>query len=70
MDLPIYCTIDGRLVKVVADENGAALVLAFEPKLNHFIPRMSLLERVVLQDEQVVELTEEEFEAQLADAPF
>ena len=65
MDLPIYCVVDTRLVKVVGNDDGTADVLVFDPRTGDFFRRMDLLERVLMQDEFVVELTESEFEAQL-----
>ena len=65
MDLPIYCIVDKRLVKVVQDHDGTANVLQHDPVSGQFQRRMDLLERVVMQDEWVIELTEDEFVQQL-----
>ncbi|MBX5480894.1 MAG: hypothetical protein IRZ16_03440 [Myxococcaceae bacterium] len=66
MDLPIYCVVDTRPVKVVGNPDGTLDVLAFDPASGDFVRRMDLLERVIMQDECVIELTEEEFEARVA----
>ena len=66
MDLPIYCVVDIRPVKVVAGSHGGVEVLAWEAETGTFVRRMDLLDRVILQDDWVVELTEEEFDAHLA----
>ena len=65
MDLPIYCVVDTRPVKVVAAPDGGVEVLAFDVTSGDFVRRMDLLERVLLQDDWVVELTESEFEAHM-----
>ena len=63
MDLPIFCVIDTRPVKVVASgEDGEIDVLAWDAASGDFVRRMELLDRVIMQDEWVVELTESEFE--------
>ena len=41
-------------------------MLAYNPGTGEFVRRMDLLDRVILQDTRVVELTEEEFDAYLA----
>jgi hypothetical protein len=66
MDVPIFCVVDTFPVKVVGTDDGALEVLAYDPGTGEFIRRMDLLERVLMQDDWVVELTEEEFEAHLA----
>lgn len=66
MDLPIYCVVDTRPVKVVSGQDGGVEVYAFDAESGEFVRRMDLLERVLIQDDWVVELTEEEFEAHLA----
>jgi hypothetical protein len=66
MDLPIYCVVDIRPVKVVAGSTGGIEVLAYDIDTDSFVRRMDLLDRVILQDDWVVELTEEEFDAHLA----
>ncbi|MGA9526197.1 MAG: hypothetical protein WBV82_32355 [Myxococcaceae bacterium] len=65
-DLPIYCVVDVRPVKVVAGSNGGIEVLAYDLETGTFVRRMDLLDRVILQDDWVVELTEEEFDAHVA----
>lgn len=67
MDLPIFCVVDTRPVKVVPDSDGGVEVLAFDPESGEFVRRMDLLERVLMQDDWVVELTEDEFEAHLSE---
>lgn len=66
MDLPIYCVVDTYPVKVVGAEDGEIEVLAFDPMEGDFVRRMDLLERVLMQDDWVVELTEDEFETHLS----
>ncbi len=66
MDLPIYCVVDIRPVKVVAGSSGGIEVLAWEAETGTFVRRMDLLDRVILQDDWVVELTEEEFDTLIA----
>ncbi len=66
MDLPIYCTLDGRPVKVVEAEDGGAEIWLFDGARGDFVRRADLLERVLLQDDGVRELTESEFEAVVA----
>jgi hypothetical protein len=66
MDVPIYCVVDTFPVKVVGTDDGALEVLAYDPVTGEFVRRMDLLERVLMQDDWVVELTEEEFEAHLS----
>lgn len=61
MDLPIFCVVDTRPVKVVATPEGGVEVLAFDAESGDFVRRMDLLERVLMQDDWVVELTEDEF---------
>jgi hypothetical protein len=63
-ELPIYCVIDTRPVKVVED-GGDLVVLAWDTRSGEFVRRMDLLERVVLQDERFTELTEDEFDQHL-----
>lgn len=41
-------------------------VFAFDKQKGEFVRRNDLLERVLMQDDYVVELTEEEFKAHLA----
>ena len=66
MDVPIYCVVDTFPVKVVGTDDGALEVLAYDPVTGEFVRRMDLLERVLMQDDWVVELTEEELEAHLS----
>lgn len=66
MDLPIYCVVDTRPVKVVPADEGGLEVLAYDPNIGDFVRRMDLLERVILQDDLVMELTEDEFYSHLA----
>jgi hypothetical protein len=66
MDVPIYCVVDTFPVKVVGTDDGALEVLAYDPVTGEFVRRMDLLERVLMQDDWVVELTEEEFETHLS----
>lgn len=65
MDLPIYCTLDGRPVKVVEAWDGGAEVWMYDALRGDFVRRGDLLERVLVQDDGVRELTETEFEAEL-----
>lgn len=65
MDVPIYCVVDTFPVKVVGTDDGTLEVLAYDPGSGEFVRRMDLLERVLMQDDWVVELTEEEFETHL-----
>lgn len=65
MDLPIFCVVDTRPVKVVAGSDGGVEVLAYDAPSGNFVRRSDLLERVLMQDDWVVELTETEFEAHL-----
>ncbi len=65
-DLPIYCVVDVRPVKVIVGSSGGIEVLAYDLEAGSFVRRMDLLDRVILQDDWVVELTEEEFESHLA----
>jgi hypothetical protein len=62
MDLPIYCVLEGRPVKVVESDHGGVEVWLFDLKRGDFIRRGDLLERVLLQDDGVTELNEDEFE--------
>lgn len=66
MDLPIFCVVDTRPVKVVAGSDGGVDVLAWDATTGVFVRRSDLLERVLMQDDWVVELTESEFETHLA----
>jgi len=66
MDVPIYCVVDTYPVKVVGTDDGGLEVLMFDPHVGDFVRRMDLLERVLMQDDWVVELTEDEFETHLA----
>lgn len=66
MDLPIFCIVDTRPVKVVSDGDGGVEVLAFDKEHGEFVRRNDLLERVLMQDDWVIELTEDEFAAHLA----
>lgn len=65
MDLPIFCVVDTRPVKVVAGSDGGVEVLAYDAASGNFVRRSDLLERVLMQDDWVVELTETEFETHL-----
>ncbi len=62
MDLPIYCVLEGRPVKVVEADDGGVEVWLFDAQRGGFVRRGDLLERVLLQDDGVVELNEPEFE--------
>lgn len=62
MDLPIYCVLEGRPVKVVEADDGGVEVWLYDVKRQDFVRRGDLLERVLLQDEGVTELNEPEFE--------
>lgn len=66
MDLPIYCVIDTRPVKVVPTGDGGLDVLVYDAATCDFVRRMDLLDRVIMQDERVLELTEGEFEVHVA----
>ena len=62
MDLPIYCVVEGRPVKVVEADDGGVEVWLFDTAHGDFVRRGDLLERVLVQDDGVVELNEPEFE--------
>ena len=66
MDLPIFCVVDTRPVKVVPTEDDGLEVLAWDAESGDFVRRMDLLERVLMQDDWVVELTEDEFDTHVS----
>jgi hypothetical protein len=66
VDLPRYCIIGARPVKLVATEEGGLDCLAYDWETGELARDMSYLTRAVLPDEEVDVVSAEEFERHVA----
>ena len=62
MDLPRYCIVGARPVKLVETEDGGMSCLAFNWDTGELERDMSMLTRAMLPDGEVDIVTEEEFD--------
>lgn len=65
MDLPIYCLVGIRPVKLIATESGGTDVLAYDWQTGTFQREMQYLTRVLMGDGEIDYLSEAEFEQYL-----
>ena len=68
MELPRYCICGARPVKLVRTDDGGMDCLAYNPRTKQFERNMDYLTRCVLvQDPETEIVTEEEFDAAVAE---
>jgi len=67
MDLPRYCIVGARPVKAIETEDGGMDILAYDWSTGEFARHMEFLTRVCLPDEEVEVVSQEQFDAQVAE---
>ncbi|MBI4700707.1 MAG: hypothetical protein HY744_06015 [Deltaproteobacteria bacterium] len=66
MDLPRYCIVGARPVKLVETADGGMDCLAYDWETGAMVRNMDYLTRACLPDEEVDIVTADEFDAQVA----
>jgi len=67
MDLPRYCIVGARPVKAIATADGGTDILAYDWSTGEFVRHMEYLTRVCLPDDEVEVVSQEQFDARVAE---